>query len=54
MGGKEPLPQDGGQHRPAPVLTRRRTRPQAGCRSAAGADLVQARSKRRVRAHADA
>jgi hypothetical protein len=40
----EPLPQDSGQGQQALDLTRRRTRPQAGCRSAAGADLVQARS----------
>ncbi len=52
--GLEPPPKDGGQHRPAPGVTRRRSRPQAGCCSAAGADLVQARSKRRVHAYVDA
>lgn len=38
----EPPPKDGGQVRQAPGLTRRRTRPQAGCRSAGGARFIEA------------
>lgn len=50
--GSEPLPQDSGQAQQQLGLAQRRTRPQAGCRSAAGSRPCSGAVLAPVRAHA--